>query len=109
MGITVEVKPAAGEATVGAFSVPVLVGPMGNAAPVLLTGTGTGLSVSPSPVDFGDIPDGQESVPKTITVTNVTDQSLPLSLVVSGPPCLRLGSATSRGLCGSVPRGRACC
>ena len=42
VGITVEVKPAAGEETVGAFSIPVLVGPKGNAAPLTLTGTGTG-------------------------------------------------------------------
>ena len=86
VGIEVEVKPASGVAAVGAFSIPVLIGPKLGAAPVLLTGTGTGLSVSPSPVVFGDIADGQVSVPQTITVTNVTDQSLPLSLVANGSP-----------------------
>ena len=86
VGIKVDVTPAAGEETVGAFSIPVLLGPKADAAPLTLTGTGTGLSVSPSPLAFGDVADGQESLPQTITVTNATDQELPLSLATGGSP-----------------------
>ena len=86
IGITAEVKPAAGETTVGAFSIPVLIGSKADAAQLTLTGTGTGLSVSPSPVVFGDVADGQVSAPETITVTNVTGQSLPLSVAANGSP-----------------------
>ena len=86
VGLEVEVKPAAGETTVGAFTVPVLIGSKLDAASLTLTGTGTGLSASPSPVDFGDVPDGQVSAPQTVTVTNVTDQPLPLSIALNGSP-----------------------
>ncbi len=86
VGVKVEVTPAAGEETVGAFTVPVLLGPKTDATPLTLTGTGTGLSVSPSPLAFGDVADGQESLPQTVTVTNATDQELPLSLATGGSP-----------------------
>ncbi len=49
-------------------------------------GTGSGLSVYPSTVDFGDVPDGQASAPQTVTVTNATDQELSLSVAANGSP-----------------------
>ncbi len=70
-------KPATGGTT--PFSIPVLIGPKQDAAaPLTLTGTVTGLSVSPSTLDFGDIPEVQPSAPQTVTVTNPTGQALPL-------------------------------
>ena len=92
VGVEVEVKPAKGvTAVVGEFSIPVLVGLEGDAAPLTLTGTATGLSVSPSTVAFGEIADGQVSAPQTVLVRNVTDQELPLSLAANG-------SATPAGI-----------
>lgn len=61
-----------------------LIGLEGDAAPLTLTGTATGLSVSPSTVAFGEIADGQVSAPQTVLVRNVTDQELPLSLAANG-------------------------
>lgn len=40
VGIRVAVQPGEGEETVGAFTIPLLVGPEQDAAPLTLTGTG---------------------------------------------------------------------
>ncbi len=85
VGIEARVKPATGGTT--PFSIPVLIGPKQDAAaPLTLTGTATGLSVSPSTLDFGDIPEVQPSAPQTVTVTNPTGQALPLFVRANGSP-----------------------
>ncbi len=55
--------------------------------------TSTGLSVSPSTLDFGDIPEVQPSAPQTVTVTNPTGQALPLFVRANGSPSPAGGGA----------------
>jgi hypothetical protein len=66
--------------------IPAPIAPKGNAVPLTSTGTGTGVSVPRSTVDFGDVPDGQASAPQAVTVTGATDQELALSVAANRSP-----------------------
>jgi hypothetical protein len=84
-----------------------------------LTGTGGGqFSFSPSPVDFGNIVDGQPSALQAVTVTNLGDQSVtvgPVSIQASspsGPPysfVVRRGTSAQGDTCSSSVAAGATC
>lgn len=70
----------------GARSATLEIGALGGLASAALTGTGSGLIVTPASHDFGGVLQGQHSPAATFTVTNATSAALFLnSILASGP------------------------
>jgi len=78
----------------------------GSPQSVPLTGTGTQVQLSPSPVNFGSIGVGHTSAPRTVTLTNVGTSSINVSSVqITGP---NSGDFAETNTCHTVGAGQTC-
>jgi len=71
----------------GPTSLPVVSTPAVGANKLVCAGTGrdpvAGITVSPNPIQFGDVPVGSAAAPRTLTVTNSGEQPLQVSVAPS--------------------------
>ena len=87
----------------------------GQATPISLQGTGVAsippgsLLVTPSELNFGDVPIGATSAPQSTTLTNISGLTVPISFISGALPGGEFGGGTATNNCGPALAAGASC
>ncbi len=87
----------------------------GQATPISLQGTGVAsippgaLLITPSELNFGDVPIGATSAPQSTTLTNISGLTVPISFISGALPGGEFGGGTATNNCGPALAAGASC